>query len=108
MNKYHNIKTVVDGMKFDSKAEANRYCELKLLQRAGKIQSLKLQPRYLIQEKFKYGGKTELKIEYVADFEYVENGQVVVEDVKGMKTAVYKLKRKLFLYNYNTVDFREV
>ena len=82
MNKYHNKKTVVDNIKFDSKLEANRYSELKLLEKAGQIFDLKLQPRFLLQPSFKYKGKTHRKIEYVADFEYIENGQVVVEDVK--------------------------
>jgi hypothetical protein len=108
MNKYHNIKTIVDGIKFDSRKEANHYCELKLLQKAGIISDLKLQPRYLLQNSFKYNGKIERAIEYVADFEYVEKGKVIVEDCKGMKTDVYKLKRKLFLYRYDLVEFREV
>ena len=80
--KYKNKKVEIDGIKFDSKKEANRYCELKLLERAGKIFDLKLQPRFLLQENFKYKNKTYRKIEYVADFEYTENGQTVVEDVK--------------------------
>jgi hypothetical protein len=108
MNKYHNIKTIVDGIKFDSRKEANHYCELKLLQKTGIISDLKLQPRYLLQNAFKYNGKIERAIEYVADFEYVEKGKVIVVDCKGMRTDVYKLKRKLFLYRYDLVEFREV
>lgn len=75
MNKYRNKKIVIDNIKFDSKLEANRYVELKLLQRAGKIKNLELQPRFLIQEGFKKNGKTFRKIEYVADFMYCQGRQ---------------------------------
>ena len=108
VNKYHNKKTMIDGIAFDSKIEGERYANLKLLERAGVIENLKLQPRFLLQEGFTYDGHKERKIEYVADFQYERNGQTIVEDVKGMKTEVYKLKRKLFLYKYRDIVFREV
>jgi len=89
LNKYKAIKTVVDGIKFDSKKEARRYCQLKLLVEAGKISELRLQPRFdLIVEGSKCGF-------YKADFEYVEGGKRIIEDVKGVLTPVYKLKKKL-------------
>ena len=99
-SKYSSAKTDVDGITFDSKKEAEFYAELKLRERAGKIFHLRLQPRYLLQEAFKHEGKQYNKMEYVADFEYIENGETVVIDVKGFKTAVYMLKKKLFLYKY--------
>lgn len=99
-SKYSSAKTDIDGIRFDSKKEAEFYAELKLRERAGEISHLRLQPRYLLQEAFKYDGKQFREIEYVADFEYVENGITVVVDVKGFKTAVYMIKRKLFLYRY--------
>lgn len=99
-SKYSSAKTDVDGITFDSKKEADFYAELKLRERAGEISHLRLQPRYLLQEAFKYNGKQYREIEYVADFEYIENGVTVVVDVKGFKTAVYMIKRKLFLYRY--------
>lgn len=101
-SKYKAKKTVVDGIPFASKKEAGRYQELKLLERAGVIKDLALQPRFLFQDKFKYKGKTERKIEYVADFKYLDTktGRVVVEDTKGYKPEVYKIKRKLFLKKY--------
>ena len=99
-SKYSSAKTDVDGITFDSKKEAEFYAELKLRERAGEISHLRLQPRYLLQEAFKHEGKQYREIEYVADFEYVENGETVVIDVKGFKTAVYMLKKKLFLYKY--------
>ena len=100
--KYKAKKTVVDGITFDSKKEARRYQELKLLERAGVIKDLSLQPNFLLQDKFKYKEKTERKIEYIADFQYyvVKDKKWVIEDVKGYKTDVYKLKRKLFLKRY--------
>lgn len=73
MNKYRNKKTQVDMYVFDSIAESKRYKELALLQRAGEIQNLELQPRFLLQESFKKNGKTYRKIEYRADFMYCQN-----------------------------------
>ena len=99
-SKYSSAKTDIDGIRFDSKKEAEFYAELKLREKAGEITHLRLQPRYLLQEAFKHDGKQYREIEYVADFEYVENGVTVVVDVKGFKTAVYMIKRKLFLYKY--------
>ena len=100
MNKYRAVKTEVDGIKFDSKAEARRYSHLKLLEKAGAIDSLELQPRYdLIINDVKCGF-------YKADFRYNEDGRQVVEDVKGMKTPVYNLKKKLIKAIYN-IDILE-
>lgn len=99
-SKYSSAKTDIDGIRFDSKKESEFYAELKLREKAGEISHLRLQPRYLLQEAFKHDGKQYREIEYVADFEYVENGVTVVVDVKGFKTAVYMIKRKLFLYRY--------
>lgn len=107
-SKYHARKTTVDGITFDSKGESEEYARLKLLERAGVIQNLKLQPRFLLQEGFEHEGHKIRKIEYVADFQYERDGKTVVEDYKGMRTDVYKLKRKLFLYKYRDVVFREV
>lgn len=99
-SKYSSAKTDIDGITFDSKKESEFYAELKLRERAGEISHLRLQPRYLLQEAFKRDGKQYREIEYVADFEYIENGVTVVVDVKGFRTAVYMIKRKLFLYRY--------
>lgn len=110
-SKYNAIKTEIDGHTFDSKFEAEHYASLKLMERAGVISDLKLQPRFLLQEGFVYQGHKERKIEYVADFQYTRNGETVVEDTKSKatRTQAYKIKRKLFLYKYgNEVTFREV
>jgi hypothetical protein len=101
-HKYGAKRTEVDGMKFDSKAEAKRYQELKLLERGKVIQNLSLQPRFTLQEGFVNVDtlKKERPIEYVADFQYDMNNETIVEDCKGFKTSDYKIKRKLFLYKY--------
>ncbi len=101
--KYKNKKTTVDSITFDSKKEARRYQELKLLEKADVIKNLRLQPKYILQEKYKMSDRTVRAIYYIADFEYFdkEKRKIVVEDVKGIKTDVYKLKKKLFEHKYN-------
>lgn len=106
MNKYRNKKVILDDYVFDSIQESRRYKELKILLKAGKIQNLELQPRFLLQESFKKNGKTYRKIEYVADFQYTENKKTIVEDVKGMQTDVFKLKHKLFEKKYPNLELR--
>lgn len=94
MNKYHAKKTILDGMVFDSRREANRYAELKLLQRAGKIKNLRRQvPFELIPSQ-----DGEMAVKYIADFVYEENGKEIVEDVKGFRPKDYIIKRKLMLW----------
>lgn len=73
MNKYHNCKVMVDGIKFDSKAEARRYVELKIMEDTGHIKELKLQPKFELQPKYKNNkGETIRAITYKADFSYIE------------------------------------
>lgn len=113
MSKYHSKKTEYDGIMFDSKKEAARYAELKLLERAGEITMLKTQPKYiLIPAHYDEAGKLiERACYYKADFSYMERQgtkwNAVVEDVKGVKTDVYKIKRKLMLDKYG-IRIREV
>lgn len=107
-SKYHNKKMEIDGHRFDSIKEAMHYKELKARLDAGEISDLMLQPKFELQEGFRYDGKAERAIYYVADFMYREDGKTIVVDVKGMKTDVYKIKRKLFLYKFPELVFREV
>jgi hypothetical protein len=101
MSKYGNVQTVVDAMTFDSKAEARRYGELKLLEQAGVIRDLVCQPKYPIV----VNGK---KIcDYIGDFSYLDGKGLVLEDVKGMKTPAYRLKKKLVLACYG-IEITEV
>jgi hypothetical protein len=101
-NKYRNRKTTIDGHTFDSQKEAARFAELKMLERAGEISELELQPRFLIVPKVRWQGRTLRQRYYVADFAYYRksDSKRVVEDVKGMRTDMYTLKRQLFLVNY--------
>lgn len=97
-SKYGNRRTSVNGITFDSAAEAGRYRELLLRLRAGDIQNLKLQPQFTLQEGFKtIDGEIVRPTVYRADFSYIEDGRTVVEDVKGVETDVFKLKAKLLL-----------
>lgn len=106
--KYLSKKTTIDGITFDSKKEGLHYVELKKLEKQGKISNLELQPSFLLQDGFKRDGKKYRPITYIADFRYVENGKVIVEDVKGFKTPEYKIKKKLLLYKYEGFEFREI
>jgi hypothetical protein len=95
MNKYGNKRVVVDGIRFDSKREAARWQELKLLERAGEIKGLERQVEYELIPK----QPGERAVKYIADFRYIDHdGKTVVEDTKGVKTPVYILKRKLLLW----------
>jgi hypothetical protein len=91
-SKYRNRKVTVDGITFHSAKEARRYGELKLLNKAGEILGLRLQPRFPLRV------NGALVCTYVADFEYhdLRTDKIVVEDVKGVRTDTYKLKAKLF------------
>lgn len=106
MSKYNNKKVIVEDYIFDSIQESRRYKELKLLERAGKIQNLELQPHFLLQDSFRKNGKTFRKIEYIADFKYIENGKTIVEDVKGIQTEVFKIKHKIFEKIYPELELR--
>lgn len=110
MSKYHSKKVIIDGLEFDSKKEGNRYEELKILKEAGLIKDLELQKVFELQPSFKKNGKTYRKITYKADFYYYDNHlqRYVAEDVKGFKTEVYKIKKKLFEYVYKELELLEV
>ena len=106
--KYHNKKTEVDGIVFDSKREAERYKELKLMEKAGVISGLTRQQAFTLIPAQRIGGKVvERSVVYVADFCYYQDGEYVVEDSKGYKTPEYKIKRKLMLYTQG-IRIREV
>lgn len=98
--KYGNRKaTSPDGKVFDSQHECQRYCELRLMQRAGVISGLECQKRYELIPVQRVDGKVvEKACTYIADFAYQQDGKTVVEDAKGCKTEVYRIKRKLMLH----------
>ena len=113
--KYNNKKITIDGIRFDSKKEARRYQELKMLEKAGIITNLQRQVKYVLipaqyepsdevfvkgkeKGKSKKGRLIERECAYYADFVYNCNGEIIVEDTKGIKTTEYIIKRKLMLY----------
>lgn len=126
-SKYHSRKITKDGITFDSMKEYRRYCDLKLLERAGKIQDLKRQVEFELLpaqfediptgEVYRQGERkgqpkykrvcVEKSVKYVADFCYKENGKYIVEDVKGFRTKEYILKRKMLLHFHN-IKIKEV
>ena len=107
--KYHNKKVEYDGYTFDSIKEKNYYIKLKLLEKAGKIKELELQKEYELQPSYKLNNKTYRSIKYRADFTYktTEDDKLHVIDVKGFRTDVYRLKKKLFEYKYR-IEIEEI
>lgn len=123
-SKYGNRKAVIDGITFDSRKEANRFLELRMLERAGKINALERQVKYVLiptqressseiytkgahKGELKPGKVLEKECSYIADFSYIQDGAYVVEDTKGVRTEAYKIKRKLMLERYG-IKVREV
>jgi hypothetical protein len=119
MSKYRNKKITIDGITFDSKKEANRWYELCLLERAGQIHHLERQKvfeliptqREILPGVDEYGRQNVGKVierpcKYIADFVYYEDGKMVVEDTKGVRTGDYIVKRKLMLFRHG-IQIRE-
>lgn len=111
MNKYGAKKTVFQGITFDSQKEAQRYAELRLLERGGVIKDLKCQVKYELipTQRSIYGKVVEKAVNYIADFVYtdVKLDDTVVEDTKGFRTKEYIIKRKLMLWVYG-IEIKEV
>lgn len=119
-NKFHSKKITMDGETFDSLKEYRRFCELQLLQRAGKIKDLKRQVKFVliptqcepdkigVRGGVKKGRIIEQECAYLADFTYTTDaGDYVVEDTKGFRTKDYIIKRKLMLY-MNSIRIQEI
>lgn len=120
-NKYGAERCQLNGEVFDSKKEARRWQELRLLEKAGEISNLRRQVKYVLiptqketTVEIRKDGTPKLALKvaerecsYVADFVYEEDGKTIVEDAKGMKTEVYRIKKKLMLYMYG-IKIREV
>jgi len=102
-SKYGAQAVVIDGIRFASKKEGNRYAELKLLAKAGEIKSLELQPKFV----FEIGGKP--MFTYLADFGYFDpkTGKLIYEDTKGVPTPVYRLKKKI-IEAYHGIEITEI
>lgn len=113
MLKYHNTKVIYNGIKFDSKKENYRYKQLKLMESAGLIRDLELQPKFLLLDTIHYKDKTYPKTYYKADFKYfdIKEGKYIIEDTKSPITAkdkVYRLKIKMLLSKYPNINFKEI
>jgi hypothetical protein len=106
-SKYNAVPTMVDGVRFASKAEARRYAELCLLQKSGDIGGLEVQPQFLLwANSFPLGSAESQSVpvgKYIADFRYyLPDGEMVIEDVKSAPTCtpVYKLKKRIVEVQY--------
>jgi len=101
LNKYHARKCQIDGYTFDSLAEGRYYQGLKIMLTNGDIQNLEIHPP------FAYVDNGKFIFTYYADFRYTENGKVLIDDVKGVRTPVYKLKKKLIEARFG-ITIREI
>ena len=108
-NKYNARRKEVDGKVFDSSGEARAYRLLRSWEQCGAITGLELQPEYVLQEKFRDGsGQMHREIKYRGDFRFIgPEGEVHVIDFKGLRTSVYRLKRKMFQQKYQNIVFEE-
>ena len=109
-NKYCNEKIIVDGIEFDSKLEARRWQQLNLLQKAGNIKDLRRQIKFELQPSYVKNDKVIKSINYVADFVYYDLNKrgFIIEDTKGYKTGIYKLKKKILEYKYPDLEIKEI
>lgn len=109
MHKYNAKKTVVDGITFDSKKEAKFYVTLKKLKEDGFVTEFVMQPVYILQEGYKRGKRSIQPITYKADFLVTyADGTIQIVDCKGVKTEVYRIKKKIFEYRYPDLEIVEV
>lgn len=110
-NKYKNKLIIYDNIKFQSIKEKNRYIELKWLEKANIIKELELQKKFELQPKYTNSNGEHIRaITYIADFYYFDNEKqkYIVEDTKGFKTEIYKLKKKIFEYQYPNLTIKEL
>lgn len=102
-------RRTADGIVFDSMAEMERYRYLKLLEQCGEISNLSLQPVFTLVPAYEHPNRGKIRaLTYRADFRYTHKGNLVVEDVKGVETDVFKIKRKILEYQNPDLDFRVV
>ncbi len=107
-SKYHNKKCMYKGMKFDSHKEMAYYIKLELLENKGIIHDLKRQVPFVLLETIRIGDTTFRKTKYIADFTYYDkDNKLHIVDTKGVKTDVYKLKKKLMAWKYG-IEIEEV
>lgn len=105
--KYHAVRTTIDGITFDSRSESRRYEILKEHVASGLISNLELQVPFTL---YAYNSVKKIGVacgKYVCDFQYIQDGVRIVEDVKGVKTALYRWKKKMMKENHD-IDIFEV
>ena len=111
-NKYNAEVSMICRHKFDSKKEGQEYMRLLSKQQSGEIKAIELQPRFVLQESFEHAGIKYKEIVYVADFKVTDwDDHICYIDVKSKvteKNAVYRLKRKLLLFKFPDIDFKEI
>jgi hypothetical protein len=113
VNKYKNTRTKVGNFTFDSEAEANYYSELLMRERSKdpheKVVEIIRQPKFILQENYKYRGEKVRELRYIADFavKYADGREEVI-DVKGHRTKEYLIKKKLLLFKFNHINFIEI
>ncbi len=105
-HKYNAVPAVIDGIRFDSKAEARQYQTLKVLEGMGLVTELRLQPRYELQAKFTDAqGVKHRAVSYCGDFEFMRDRVRICADVKGIRTAAFNMKWKLVIQKYPKIQF---
>ena len=106
-NKYHAVKEISGGKKYDSGREAERGRELESQQMCEIISELKTQVPFILQDGFIYQGEKIRPIIYIADYQYKKGGKVITEDSKGVRNPVFLIKRKMLLKRYPGINFLE-
>ena len=107
MSKYKNKKVEYDGITFDSKKEADYYHQLKWLKANKQIKGFELQPKFILQEKFKKNGKHYRAITYKADFKVIGlDGKAEIIDIKGFVTPMFSIKQKMFEKNFPDLSLK--
>lgn len=112
MSKYNNKKVELDGIKFHSESEAIYYKQLKWAKEGKTLKSFEIQPKFILQEKFKKNGQHHRAITYTADFKVTElDGKVSIIDIKGSPKAVtetFKIKKKLFEHKFPDLTIKVI
>ena len=108
-SKYKSKKVALDGITFDSKKEAARWYQLKIMEKAGAISDLQRQVVFELQPAAVINGRKKPRLKYLSDFTYLENGKLVVEDVKSAATkklSTYRVKLHLMKTIHN-IEIKE-
>jgi len=104
-NKYENKPGFYAGVWIQSKKEGGRYLELLEMERVGLISQLSRQPKFILIEAFDHKYGHQKRETYSADFRYIRDGKVIIEDVKGVKIDLFKIKLKILLKKYPSINF---